>query len=51
MVFINCGLTPLNESYGFTSLLIDHDDGMYESIDIHTCAPLIEKNMWVKEWE
>lgn len=35
MVFINCGLTPLNESYGFTSLLIDHDDGMYESIDIH----------------
>jgi hypothetical protein len=28
-------LTPLNEPYGLTGLLIDLDDGMYESINIH----------------
>jgi hypothetical protein len=35
MVFQNYGLTPLNEPYGLISLLIDYDDRLYESIDIH----------------
>jgi hypothetical protein len=35
MVFKNCGLTPFNEPYGLIGLLIDPNEGLYESIDIH----------------
>jgi hypothetical protein len=38
MVFKNCGLTPFNELYVLTCLLIDLDDGLYKSINIYSAS-------------
>jgi hypothetical protein len=33
-VFKNYGLTPLEELYGLTDILINHDQGLCESLDL-----------------
>jgi hypothetical protein len=34
MFFLNYGLTPLDELYGLTNLLINPDQGLYKSINL-----------------
>lgn len=46
--FKNCGLTPFSELYGLTCLLIDPDDGMYESIDIHEVSTFNQRKYVVE---
>jgi hypothetical protein len=44
-------LIALNELYGFTGFLIDANNGLYKSIDIHQMSTFNQEKMWVKEWE
>jgi hypothetical protein len=42
-MFFKCGLTPIEELYGLTNLLINPNHGLCESIDLQKVSTLIVK--------
>jgi len=46
-VLKNYGLTPLEELYGLTNILINHDQGLCESLDLQEVSTFnVKKYMW-----